>query len=82
MRYYAEHAESLLAEEIIGSAATRSGIRYEPLGTVLAVMIIQVISSGLNIFGVNRFVINVIMGGILILVLALNLINTGKKANA
>ena len=38
MRYYAEHAESLLAEEIIGSAATRSGIRYEPLGTVLAIM--------------------------------------------
>ncbi|MDE2281536.1 MAG: NAD-dependent succinate-semialdehyde dehydrogenase [Actinomycetales bacterium] len=38
MRYYAEHAESLLAEEIIASPATRSGIRYEPLGTVLAVM--------------------------------------------
>ncbi len=38
MRYYAEHAESLLAEEIIASPASRSGIRYEPLGTVLAVM--------------------------------------------
>ncbi len=38
MRYYAEHAESLLSEEIIASPATRSGIRYEPLGTVLAVM--------------------------------------------
>ena len=38
MRYYAEHAESLLAEEIIASPASRSGIRYEPLGAVLAVM--------------------------------------------
>jgi succinate-semialdehyde dehydrogenase/glutarate-semialdehyde dehydrogenase len=38
MRYYAEHAESLLAEEIIASSASRSGIRYEPIGTVLAIM--------------------------------------------
>jgi succinate-semialdehyde dehydrogenase/glutarate-semialdehyde dehydrogenase len=38
MRYYAEHAESMLADELIASSATRSGIRYEPLGTVLAVM--------------------------------------------
>ena len=38
MRYYAEHAEALHSEEIIASPATRSGIRYDPLGTVLAVM--------------------------------------------
>lgn len=38
MRYYAERAESFLAEEIIESPATRSGVRYEPLGPVLAVM--------------------------------------------
>lgn len=38
MRYFAEHAEALLAEEEIPSTASRSGIRYEPLGTVLAVM--------------------------------------------
>lgn len=38
MRYYAEHAEALLADEIISSPASRSGIRYEPLGTVLAIM--------------------------------------------
>ncbi|HET8990144.1 MAG TPA: NAD-dependent succinate-semialdehyde dehydrogenase [Acidimicrobiales bacterium] len=38
MRYYAEHAESMLAEEIIASPASRSGVRYEPLGPVLAVM--------------------------------------------
>jgi succinate-semialdehyde dehydrogenase/glutarate-semialdehyde dehydrogenase len=38
MRYYAEHAEALLADEMISSPASRSGIRYEPLGAVLAVM--------------------------------------------
>jgi succinate-semialdehyde dehydrogenase/glutarate-semialdehyde dehydrogenase len=38
MRYYAEHAESMLADEAIASSGSRSGIRYEPLGTVLAVM--------------------------------------------
>jgi succinate-semialdehyde dehydrogenase/glutarate-semialdehyde dehydrogenase len=38
MRYFAEHAEALLSEEEIPSTASRSGIRYQPLGTVLAVM--------------------------------------------
>lgn len=38
MRYYALHAEALLADEIIASPASRSGLRYEPLGTVVAVM--------------------------------------------
>ncbi|MEI7479224.1 MAG: aldehyde dehydrogenase family protein, partial [Actinomycetes bacterium] len=38
MRYYAEHAESMLQEENIASAASRSGVRYDPLGVVLAVM--------------------------------------------
>jgi succinate-semialdehyde dehydrogenase/glutarate-semialdehyde dehydrogenase len=38
MRYFAQHAESLLSEEVIPSSARYSGIRYEPLGTVLAVM--------------------------------------------
>jgi succinate-semialdehyde dehydrogenase/glutarate-semialdehyde dehydrogenase len=38
MRYFAQHAESLLSEEVISSSARYSGIRYEPLGTVLAVM--------------------------------------------
>lgn len=37
-RYYAEHAEKFLADEIVETSATRSFIRYEPLGAVLAVM--------------------------------------------
>jgi len=36
--YYAEHGAQFLAPEIIASDATRSYVRYEPLGTVLAVM--------------------------------------------
>jgi succinate-semialdehyde dehydrogenase/glutarate-semialdehyde dehydrogenase len=38
MRWFAEHAESLLADEVIESAAGRSLVRYQPLGPVLAVM--------------------------------------------
>ena len=38
MRYFAERAEGMLAEEIIETKASKSGIRYEPLGPLLAVM--------------------------------------------
>ncbi len=37
-RYYAENAERFLAEETVASTATRSYVRYEPIGVVLAVM--------------------------------------------
>ncbi len=37
-RYYAEHGEAHLADEMIGSSASRSFVRYQPLGPVLAVM--------------------------------------------
>jgi succinate-semialdehyde dehydrogenase/glutarate-semialdehyde dehydrogenase len=38
MRWYAEHAEALLADEAIETSASRSLVRYEPLGPVLGVM--------------------------------------------
>jgi succinate-semialdehyde dehydrogenase/glutarate-semialdehyde dehydrogenase len=38
LRWFAEHAEGLLADEPIASSATRSFVRYQPLGAVLAVM--------------------------------------------
>ena len=38
-------------------------------GTVIAVAIIQILSTGLNILGVNRYIINIITGAILIGVL-------------
>lgn len=37
-RYYAEHAEKFVADEVIPTAASKSFIRYQPLGIVLAVM--------------------------------------------
>jgi simple sugar transport system permease protein len=47
-------------------------------GTVIAVMIIQVISSGLNIIGLNKYLTNVVMGLILVIVLTINYL-TRKK---
>jgi len=37
-RYYAENGERFLADENVGTDASRSFVRYEPLGPVLAVM--------------------------------------------
>jgi succinate-semialdehyde dehydrogenase/glutarate-semialdehyde dehydrogenase len=37
-RYYAENAERFLADEPVATDASRSFVRYEPLGPVLAVM--------------------------------------------
>jgi succinate-semialdehyde dehydrogenase / glutarate-semialdehyde dehydrogenase len=37
-RYYAENAERYLADEVVETPASRSYIRYQPLGPVLAVM--------------------------------------------
>jgi len=37
-RYYAEHAESYLADEHVKTNASETFIRYQPIGTVLAVM--------------------------------------------
>ena len=38
MRYFADRAESMLTEEVVASSATRSGVRFDPLGVVLAIM--------------------------------------------
>jgi succinate-semialdehyde dehydrogenase/glutarate-semialdehyde dehydrogenase len=37
-RYYAEHAERYLADEVVKTNATKSFVRYLPLGPVLAIM--------------------------------------------
>jgi succinate-semialdehyde dehydrogenase/glutarate-semialdehyde dehydrogenase len=37
-RYYAEHAQSYLADEHVKTDAKETFIRYEPMGTILAVM--------------------------------------------
>ena len=38
MRYYAEHAASILEPEKIKTTGSRSGVRYDPIGAVLAIM--------------------------------------------
>src|SRR5437899_8931386 len=37
-RFYAEHGEKFLSEQIVSSDARRSYVRYDPLGVVLAIM--------------------------------------------
>jgi succinate-semialdehyde dehydrogenase/glutarate-semialdehyde dehydrogenase len=37
-RYYAEHAERFLADEVVETTASRSYIKYQPIGPVLAIM--------------------------------------------
>jgi succinate-semialdehyde dehydrogenase/glutarate-semialdehyde dehydrogenase len=37
-RFYAENAERFLADEVVETPATRSFVRYQPLGPVLAIM--------------------------------------------
>ena len=37
-RYYAEHGERFLADEIVETSASKSWIRYQPIGPVLAIM--------------------------------------------
>ncbi|MBZ5752577.1 ABC transporter permease [Metabacillus rhizolycopersici] len=44
------------------------------IGTVYAAIIFQMLSSGLNLLGVPRSIVNVIMGAILIFVLVLNFV--------
>jgi len=48
------------------------------VGTVIAVAILQVISTGLNIFGVNRNLVDIINGLILLLVLTINFFSERK----
>jgi simple sugar transport system permease protein len=59
-----------VAASVLGGTNINGG-EGKIAGTIIAVMIIQVISSGLNIFGFNRYLTNIVMGGILLLVLAI-----------
>jgi len=44
-------------------------------GTIFSLLILQIISSGLNVLGVNRFFIDIIMGAILIIVLTIDFLS-------
>ncbi|MDR2071362.1 MAG: ABC transporter permease, partial [Treponema sp.] len=59
-----------VAASVLGGTDINGG-EGKIAGTIIAVMIIQVISSGLNIFGISRYLTNIVMGGILLLVLTI-----------
>jgi succinate-semialdehyde dehydrogenase/glutarate-semialdehyde dehydrogenase len=57
-RYYAEHAERMLADEVIETTARRSFVRYQPLGVILVVM-----PWNFPFWQVFRFIAPGLMGG-------------------
>jgi len=75
---YSYLLQSVLAV-VLGGTSINGGYG-KVAGTLLSILILQVLSSGLNIFGVNKFFIDVIMGCMLVFVLALNFI-LAKRSN-
>ena len=63
MRWFAEHAESLLADEPVTTAASRSYVHYQPIGPVLGVM-----PWNFPLWQVIRFVAPALMVGNVVLV--------------
>jgi succinate-semialdehyde dehydrogenase/glutarate-semialdehyde dehydrogenase len=57
-RYYAENAETFLRDEVVATEASRSYIRYEPVGAVLAIM-----PWNFPFWQVFRFAAPALMGG-------------------
>jgi len=63
MRYFAEHAPSMLEDEVIDSMASASGVRYESIGPILAIM-----PWNFPLWQVIRFAVPTIMAGNVVLV--------------
>lgn len=73
-----DYGSSYLMKSIVATVLGGTDINGgygKVIGTVTAVLIIQAISSGLNLLNVNRFLTDVIMGGLLLVVLAINFIS-------
>jgi simple sugar transport system permease protein len=62
-----------VAAAVLGGTDIQGGYG-KVIGTVYAVIIFQILSNGLNLLGVPRAIVSVIMGAILILVLVINFI--------
>ncbi len=71
--YGSSYLLQAVSAAVLGGTSIAGG-EGRVVGTVIAVLIIQVISSGLNIIGLNRYLTNVVMGLILIVVLTINFI--------
>ena len=63
MRYFAEHAEEFLAPESISTNASRSGVRFDPIGAILAIM-----PWNFPLWQVIRFAAPTLMAGNVVLV--------------
>jgi ribose/xylose/arabinose/galactoside ABC-type transport system permease subunit len=67
-----------VAAAVLGGTSIAGG-KGSVFGTVIAIGIIQIISSGLNILNLNRFITDAIMGALLIVVLTINYISDKLK---
>nr|WP_302328439.1 ABC transporter permease [Salirhabdus salicampi] len=69
-----------IAAVVLGGTKIQGGYG-KVMGTVLGVMIFQILTSALNLYGVSPHIVNIFIGGILIFVLTLNFIlnNVGRK---
>ena len=67
-----------VAAAVLGGTSI-SGGKGNVLGVILATAILQIVSTGMNLLGINRFIITVTMGLILILTLTINFIFTTEK---
>ncbi len=63
MRYFAEHAATFLAPEAIPTSARRSGVRFDPIGPILAIM-----PWNFPLWQVIRFAAPTLMAGNVVLV--------------
>jgi succinate-semialdehyde dehydrogenase / glutarate-semialdehyde dehydrogenase len=63
MRYFAEHAAQFLAPEMIETNARRSGVRFDPIGPILAIM-----PWNFPLWQVIRFAAPTLMAGNVVLV--------------
>ncbi|MEA4897527.1 MAG: ABC transporter permease [Christensenellaceae bacterium] len=82
--YGVSYTMQSVAATVLGGTAITGGSGHV-LGTVIAVAILQVISSGFNIIGLNRNITDIVTGLILIGVLSINYLATRdrfKKAAA
>jgi succinate-semialdehyde dehydrogenase/glutarate-semialdehyde dehydrogenase len=63
MRYYAEHAPAMLDDQFIATNAAHSGVRFEPIGPILAIM-----PWNFPLWQVVRFAVPSLMAGNAVLV--------------
>lgn len=67
-----------IAAVVLGGTSI-SGGKGSIFGTVFAIFIVQIVSSGFNILNINRFITDATMGFILILVLMINYFSNDEK---